>query len=98
MSMIGRRSNVEIIGDILRLGKSGKTAIMYDADLSYYQLQKYLQFLTDRGFLEQLPATTPNNKSFNPTDKGEQLLGQIDKVIDFLSPNEGGKSEIDTRT
>ena len=96
MSMIGRRSNVEIIGDILRLGKSGKTAIMYDADLSYYQLQKYLQFLTGRGFLEQVPAPAPN-KSFNPTDKGEQLLGQIDKVMGLLDPKSTSESRDDTR-
>lgn len=73
-----RRSNIEIIGDILRLGRTGKTDIMYGCDLSYYQLQKYLHFLTERGFLEL--DIRGNRKRYRPTVTGEQLLDHIDKV------------------
>ena len=40
-----RRSNIEIIGDMLRVGENGagKTEIMYSANMSYSQLQKYLK-------------------------------------------------------
>ena len=39
-----RRSNIEIIGDMLRVGSNGagKTEIMHSANMSYSQLQKYL--------------------------------------------------------
>jgi predicted transcriptional regulator len=45
-----RRSSVEVIADILRLGQAGKTEIMYSANMSYFQLQKYL----NEGVLEVL--------------------------------------------
>ena len=38
MEMNRRRSNVEVIADILRLGDAGKTEIMYSANMSYRQL------------------------------------------------------------
>ena len=37
-----RRSNIEIIADMLRVGENGagKTEIMYSANMSYAQIQK----------------------------------------------------------
>ena len=42
-----RRSNIEIIADMLRMGENGagKTEIMYSANMSYSQLQKPHAFL-----------------------------------------------------
>ncbi len=81
--MDGRRSNIEIIADILRLGHMSKTDIMYGCDLSYYQLRKYLQFLLERGFLK--PGESGNSrKSYGPTPQGEQLLAHIDRVREIL--------------
>ena len=77
--MSGRRSNIEIIGDILRLGKTGKTDILYSCDLSYYQLQKYLSFLMARGFLE-MDGHAGSRKSYKPTANGAQLLSHIDRL------------------
>jgi predicted transcriptional regulator len=51
---VGRRSNIEVIADMLRLGEAGKTEIMYSANMSYFQLQKYLAFLMQRGFIEKV--------------------------------------------
>ncbi len=50
-----RRSDIEIMADVLRVGKNGagKTRIMYHTDMSYSQTQKYLWFLIDQGFLYQ---------------------------------------------
>jgi len=31
-----RRTSVEVIADILRLGQAGKTEIMYSANMSYF--------------------------------------------------------------
>ena len=44
-----RRSNIEIIADMLRVGESGagKTEIMYSANMSYTQIQKYLDYLVE---------------------------------------------------
>jgi predicted transcriptional regulator len=81
--MTSRRSDIEIMGDILRLGNAGKTQIMYNADLSYCQLQKYLGFLTEHGFMEKLPSNN-SHYHYNLTPKGETLLGHINKVINLL--------------
>ena len=81
--MNSRRSNIEIIGDILRLGKTGKTGILYSCDLSYYQLQKYLSFLMAHGFLELYERDNPR-KRYRPTHSGEQLLNHIDTVRALL--------------
>jgi predicted transcriptional regulator len=81
--MISRRSDIEIMGDILRLRNAGRTQIMYNADLNYYQLQKYLSFLTERGFMEKLPIND-SHYHYNSTPKGETLLGHIDKVMELL--------------
>ena len=44
VSVSRRRSNIEIIADMLRIGENGagKTEIMYSANMSYHQIQKYL--------------------------------------------------------
>ena len=35
--MNNRRSSVQVMADILRLGEAGKTEIMYSANMSYRQ-------------------------------------------------------------
>lgn len=44
---MGRRNRLDIVFDILKLCEEGalKTQIMYQANLSYAQLQKYLEVL-----------------------------------------------------
>jgi predicted transcriptional regulator len=48
MNLDRRRSSIEIIADMLRLGEAGKTEMMYSVNMSYFQLQKYLNFLLER--------------------------------------------------
>ncbi|MCD6452900.1 MAG: hypothetical protein J7K77_01210 [Dehalococcoidales bacterium] len=79
MSVNGRRSHIEIIGDILKLGRTGKTDIMYSCDLSYYQLQKYLRFLVEGSFLK-MDSGGNGRKFYQPTVAGERLLRYINKV------------------
>lgn len=82
-----RRSNIEIMADMLRAGcngnGAGKTEIMYTANMSYYQLQKYLHFLLTQGFIDRLVA---ENSHFNYriTEKGSRLLKSIDNVLEVL--------------
>ena len=54
-----RRSSIEVIADILRLGEAGKTEIMYSANMSYHQLQKYLSFLIDMKLIDKVTVGNP---------------------------------------
>lgn len=80
-----KRSHIEVMADILRLGEAGKTEIMFEANLSYVQLKKYLRYLTDEGFLQRIAVPNPGVK-FRTTAKGEKLLENIDVVLDMLDP------------
>ncbi len=89
--MNSRRSNIEIIADILRMGRASKTQIMYRAAMSYSQLQKYLDYLLDRDFLNLEKGGYPGGTYF-VTDKGRELLGSIEKIEEVLSFGEGSQS------
>ncbi len=54
MKLEQRRSNIQVIADILRLGETGKTEIMYSANMSYFQLQKYLKFLLQLELIDKV--------------------------------------------
>ena len=75
---MSRRSYFEIIADILRLGKSSRTQILYSANISFDLLNKYLSLLTERGFLTI--TTNEQRKLYRPTKKGENLLHLIEEV------------------
>ena len=83
--MSRRRSNIEIIGDMLRVGENGagKTEIMYSANMSYSQLQKYLGFLISHGFIDRLEVGNPI-VTYQVTEKGLSLLGSIDILLEVL--------------
>ncbi len=82
-----KRSRIEVMADILRLGEAGKTEIMFEAKLSYIQLQKYLRYLTEGGFLQRVVLPNPGEK-FRNTGTGEKLLNNISVVLDMLEPPE----------
>ena len=56
-----RRSNIEIIADMLKVGENGagKTEIMYSANMSYSQIQKYLGYLLSQGFIDKVEVGNP---------------------------------------
>ena len=85
MRLNQRRSSIEIMADMLRLGKSGagKTRIMYHADMSYSQTQKYLWFLTNQGFLIRVVAGK-SRAVYYVTDRGNELLESIDHLSEVL--------------
>ncbi len=76
-----------MMADILRLGEASKTQIMFQANLSYVQLKKYLGYLTEGDFLQRIVVPNPGVK-FRITRKGEKLLNNIDVVLDMLEPPE----------
>jgi predicted transcriptional regulator len=81
--MNNRRSNIEVIADILRLGEAGKTEIMYSANMSHRQLQKYLDFMVESGFLEMAVVPNPGIK-YKVTKKGQRLLRSIEPILEQL--------------
>ena len=83
--MNNRRSNREIIADMLRVGENGagKTEIMYSVNMSYSQIQKYLGFLIGRGFISKVKIGNPV-VTYHVTDLGLKLLKSIESVTAML--------------
>ena len=69
-----RRSNIEIISEMLRIGANGagKTEIMYSANMSYRQIQKYLKFLMAQGLIDKVEIGNPA-VAYQVTEKGHGL-------------------------
>ena len=80
---MGRRSSIEVIADMLRLGEAGKTEIMYSANMSYFQLKKYLAFLVDKGLISEVTLGNPS-VTYRVTPEGLKLLRNIDNILDTL--------------
>ena len=83
-----RRSNIEVIADILRLGEAGKTEIMYSANMSFFQLQKYLGYLLELRLIDKVTVGNPT-VTYRVTRKGLKLLRSIDAVLETLELREG---------
>lgn len=86
--MNNRRSNIEVMADILRLGTAGKTEIMYSANMSYRQLQQYLNFLTQREFIDTMKVGNPVTQ-YRVNKKGLRLLRTIDVLLEMLNSKNG---------
>jgi len=85
-----RRSNIEIIADMLRTGENGagKTEIMYSANMSYSQIQKYLGYLMAQGFVDKMKMGNPS-VTYQVTDNGLKLLQLINRIREMLGLDEG---------
>ncbi len=85
MKVNQRRSNIEIISDMLKVGENGagKTKIMYNANMSYSQIQKYLGFLMSEGFIDKMEVGNPS-VTYKVTDSGLKLLQLINSVKEML--------------
>ena len=81
--LTSRRSSIEVIADMLRLGEAGKTEIMYSANMSYAQLQKYLKFLLELKLIDRVAVGNPVI-TYRVTDKGLRLLRSIDNILQIL--------------
>jgi predicted transcriptional regulator len=91
LSVGQRRSNIEIIADMLRVGESGagKTEIMYSANMSYHQIQKYLDYLVNQGFVNKIDMEN-TLVAYQVTDSGLKLLKAIDTLMEMLGPHSNG--------
>jgi len=84
MPLNTRRSDINIIADILKLGETNKTQIMYSANMSYRQLEKYLGFLIEKKFLRKKRSERNSGGLFQVTLKGKRLLRHIKKTLELL--------------
>lgn len=89
MKINNRRSNIEIIAEMLRVGENGagKTKIMYNSNMSYSQIQKYLGFLLSQGFISQMQMGNPS-VTYHVTDSGLKLRKSIESVTEMLGWND----------
>ncbi|AAW39364.1 MAG: winged helix-turn-helix domain-containing protein [Dehalococcoides mccartyi] len=92
MRLDRRRSSIEIIADMLRLGEAGKTEIMYSVNMSYFQLQKYLNFMLDRELIDRVQLGNPS-VTYRVTAKGLELLRSIDNILDTLDLKDNEQDE-----
>lgn len=83
-----RRSNIEIIADILRAGEhgAGKTEIMYSANMSYTQMQRYLTYLVQQGFISKADMDG-GVSAYRVTEDGKDVLRAIDSLLTMLGPD-----------
>ena len=93
MKVNRRRSNIEIIAEMLKIGENGagKTKIMYNANLSYSQIQKYLGYLIGQGFIDKLELGNPS-VTYRVTESGLRLLSSISSVVEMLGLNDDSES------
>ena len=94
MKLDRRRSSLEIIADMLRLGEAGKTEIMYSVNMSYFQLQRYLSFLMGRGLIDKIKLGNPS-VTYRVTKKGLKVLRAIDDLLDTLDLRENDNAELE---
>jgi predicted transcriptional regulator len=87
-----RRSDLEIIADMLKVGENGagKTEIMYSANMSYSQIQKYLGYLMAQGFIDKMKMGNPS-VTYRITDSGLKLLQLVNSIREMLGLDEDGR-------
>jgi predicted transcriptional regulator len=78
-----RRSKMRIFRDMIytiikKGGKAKPTHIMYGANLSHDRLKSYLEFLMQKGFIEEI-----NNNGriyYIVSDKGQKFVNEFEKI------------------
>ncbi len=82
MYMSQRRSNLEIVAEILKIARKGtkKTRIVYGANMNFKMLDEYLEKLTKAGLI----ANSENNGGLiKTTEKGVEYLQQFYNLQEF---------------
>lgn len=82
------RSRTDIMASILKKAKTRtrKTRIMYGCNLSYRQLQRYLQLLLGMGMLSSFSEReSKETRFFKITEKGEKFLSAYGELKTLMS-------------
>ena len=79
------RTRVEILASILKVAgtRTLKTHIMYKANLSFRQLERYLALLETNGMLAR--TFDDNTIMFQVTEKGNEFLKDYERVSTYLN-------------
>ena len=83
-----RRDRLHIMAEIIEATKESqlKTRIMYNANLSFSQVNEYLSFLTENGFLI---SHVENGKTlYEATAKGNQYIEKYREMSNLLRQGE----------
>ena len=87
---LDRNNTTLIIGE----NGAGKTKIMYNANMSYGQIQKYLGFLVSQGFIDKMEMDNEVGSqmvTYQLTESGLKLLQLINNLMEMLGTGEGDK-------
>lgn len=88
MSIGRRRSELEIIRDILRMDGGRTTALRYAVNLSHSQMQKYLAFM-ERSSLISLERQGSRAWMYRVTEKGHEALAEMERLFLLLGIEAG---------
>jgi len=89
------RSRIQIAADILKIAKDGsrKTRIMYQGNLSFDLLQKYLDLLVNFDLLEIGGGA---EKNYVATEKGQRFLEDYRELRKYSEMAESKKRALET--
>lgn len=87
-------SDVKIIADMLRVSEKGtdKTEVEFNADISYPQTQKYIEYLINHGFINKVNLDN-TTIAYQVTESGLKLLKAIDKLQEMIESTESSSQE-----
>ena len=79
---LGNRTRLEILASILDTAHHGtlKTHIMYKANLSHSQLEKYLEFLIRQGMIVEVRDEAYHRLVYRISEKGIEFLKDYARV------------------
>lgn len=79
-----RRNDLDICADILQVAKTGakKTQIVYQANLNFKIVKKYLSRLIDTGML----MTADESSLYTTTNRGIEFLEQYTELVVPMKP------------
>lgn len=82
---VSNRTKVEILASILRVASNRtlKTHIMYKANLSFRQLERYLNVLETNGMLAR--TIVNDTLMFQVTEKGTEFLKDYARISTYLN-------------
>ena len=88
-----RRDRLHIMAEIIEATKESqlKTRIMYNANLSFSQVNEYLSFLTEKGFLRV--HVENGKKLYEATAKGKQYIENYREMSNLLRQREPVETE-----
>jgi predicted transcriptional regulator len=86
-SLLGNRTRTEILASILNVADRGtlKTHIMYKANLSHRQLEKYLTFLENEGLLVEFEDEETGTTLYKVTEKGIEFLNGYTRLSRYFN-------------